>query len=146
MALFFAYGLFMDAAHMAVVAPRHAHRGTARLEGWGPAVTRHGLATLVKRPGATVEGVLWEVSARDEPALDRFEGVDRGLYRRHRLALAEHGPALVYVACDPPVRRRARPGYGEAVVSAAMAARLSQPYVRDLRAVLLHAADVPDDD
>ncbi|EKV32448.1 hypothetical protein C882_2527 [Caenispirillum salinarum AK4] len=150
---FFAYGLFMHAARMRAVAPGHRALGRAVLDGWRVAVTRHGLATVVPDPPAAVEGLLWEIEAPALAALDRFEGVSHGLYRKQTLfvtpagAPAEPVQALVYVAGDPPApARRARRDYAADLGAAAQAAGLSDPYIETLRAVLAGRARRTDTD
>lgn len=141
---FFAYGLFMHHARMRAVAPGHRPLGRAVLEGWRIGITRHGLATIIADEDASaVEGLLWEVDPPGLAALDHFEGVARGLYRRRRLAVRPEAggavcvDALVYVAGDPPARGlRARRDYAADLAQAARAAGLSATYMEDLRAVL----------
>ncbi|WP_404381091.1 gamma-glutamylcyclotransferase family protein [Caenispirillum salinarum] len=150
---FFAYGLFMHEARMRAVAPGHKALGRAVLDGWRVAVTRHGLATVTPDAPAAVEGLLWEIDAPALAALDRFEGVARGLYRKRTLpvtpaaAPANRVEALVYVAGDPPApAHRARRDYADDLGTAAQAAGLSDPYIDTLRAVLAGRAHRTDTD
>jgi len=44
-----------------------------------------GVATIKPSPGQKVPVVLWSISQKDEVALDRYEGVASGLYRKETL-------------------------------------------------------------
>src|SRR5262249_59279985 len=85
-------------------------------------------------PGGLVHGVLWRLTARDLAAVNAYESVDSGFYRR-RLMPVRHGDrrvsALVYIA-----RRQGegapRPGYLRLVAEAARDWELPESYVRSL--------------
>jgi gamma-glutamylcyclotransferase (GGCT)/AIG2-like uncharacterized protein YtfP len=121
MPLYFAYGSNMDVAAMAKRCPRARPIAPARLIRHRLAVMREGWLTAVRDPRAVVHGVLWELTLADMPALDRYEGVAQGLYRKAIQSVATGaGPksALVYFGANagpgtPPQ------GYIEAVLAAA---------------------------
>lgn len=121
MTLCFAYGANMHRADMRRRCPDARPLGPAQLAGWRFVVTRDGYASVVRQRGGVVHGVLWEVPPRALAALDAFEGVSFGLYRRTTLTV-RHGArsrrALVYVGrrrqAGLPVR-----GYLEQVMAAA---------------------------
>ena len=48
-------------------------------------------------PEHRVHGVVYDIAAREKPALDRVEGLGRG-YQLHRLWLQPHGETFFYVA------------------------------------------------
>lgn len=75
MPLYFAYGANMDAAAMALRCPASRLIGRGRLPRHRFVIMREGWASVVRAPGATVWGVLWELALSDIPALDRYEGV-----------------------------------------------------------------------
>jgi gamma-glutamylcyclotransferase (GGCT)/AIG2-like uncharacterized protein YtfP len=132
--LHFAYGSNMDRAAMRRRCPTAAAIAPARLDGWRFVITRDGYASIVPAAGDCVHGLLWQLGSRDLAALDAYEAIDRGLYRRRTLPVAGAGgrvPALVYVARDPRAGRP-RAGYQEGVVTAARAAGLPAAYVRAL--------------
>lgn len=142
---YFAYGLNLDAPAMAARCPGARLVGPARLPGYRFVVNAQGLATVVPERDGSVQGVLWCIGARDEHALDRFEGVAARLYRKAQLTV--HGPqdrpraALVYLASD--ARPGApRPGYLERVVAAAEAQGLDPGYIAELRRWLARAPRV----
>src|SRR6266705_2414305 len=90
-----------------------------------------GVATL---PGWRVHGVLWRLTARDLAAINAYESIDSGLYRRRRLSVrcgARQAAALVYIASQRG-EGRARPGYINVVVAAARDWGLPAPYIRSL--------------
>lgn len=136
MTLHFAYGSNMYRAGMAARCPGAQPLGTARLAGWRFFISADGYASILRAPGAVVEGVLWRLTPRDLAVLNAYESIDSGLYRRARLTVqpATGAPrqALVYLG-----RSRAegvpRRGYMEPVIEAARAWGLSESYVRSLQ-------------
>jgi gamma-glutamylcyclotransferase (GGCT)/AIG2-like uncharacterized protein YtfP len=81
-----------------------------------------------------VHGVLWRLTPRDLAALNTFESLDSGLYRRAILTVeagAQRVRALVYVGRQRG-RRRAMPGYQERLVAAAQDWRLPPRYIAEL--------------
>jgi gamma-glutamylcyclotransferase (GGCT)/AIG2-like uncharacterized protein YtfP len=121
MPLYFAYGSNIDAAAMAKRCPRSVAIGPARLVRHRLATMREGWLTVVRDPRAIVHGILWDLALSDVPALDRYEGVAQGLYRKalHSVATAT-GPkrALIYFGANagPGV---AASDYVEAIIAAA---------------------------
>jgi len=143
MPLYFAYGANMDASAMAVRCPKSRPLGRARL-------ARHrfivmsaslaaGLASVVPDPRASVHGVLWDLAFADVAALDRYEEVARGLYRKTLLPVLREplgsARALVYVGVATQ-EGAARPGYLENVIAAARDWRLPQSYLTTLESLL----------
>src|SRR5271166_1968801 len=103
MPLHFAYGANMDREAMARRCPRSKALGLARLARHRLAAMREGWLTPVRDPRASVHGILWDVALSDVPALDRYEGLARGLYAKIvQLVLTESGPkrALVYIGAN----------------------------------------------
>jgi gamma-glutamylcyclotransferase (GGCT)/AIG2-like uncharacterized protein YtfP len=87
-ALYAAYGSNMDSAQMAERCPHSPQQGTGWLEGWrltfgGEELGWEGaLATVVEDDAERVFVVLYDVSESDENALDRWDGVTLGYYRK----------------------------------------------------------------
>jgi gamma-glutamylcyclotransferase (GGCT)/AIG2-like uncharacterized protein YtfP len=127
---YFAYGANMDRDAMRERCPGATLLGTERLSGYRFVIARAGYAGLVPDPAADVHGVLWQLTSLDVAALDDFEGVAEGLYRRATLTVAG-GPALVYVPADYN-RGAPQPGYLEAVIAAARSQGLPDDYIRQL--------------
>jgi AIG2-like family len=126
MPLYFAYGSNIDRKAMASRCPRSSPIGVARLMRHRLAVMREGWLTAVRDPRAIVHGVLWDLALSDMPALDRYEGVANGLYRKALQGVATGtGPkhALVYFGANTGPGNP-RPGYIEAIASAATEWRL----------------------
>jgi hypothetical protein len=78
-ALYFAYGSNLATRRMRERAPGARPRGPARLDGWRLTTDkpgRNGTAkvNLVRDPGSSVWGVLWEMGAEELARLDRHEG------------------------------------------------------------------------
>ena len=134
MTLYFAYGANMERDAMRVRCPGAVALGAAMLPGFRYVIAR-GFGIVVPQGGACVHGVLWRLTPRDYAALNLFESLDSGLYRRALLTVeGPHGPcrALIYRARRGG-RRHATPGYQERVVAAASDWRLPQRYIAELR-------------
>ena len=133
MTLYFAYGANMERAAMAKRCPGATARGVARLTGWRYVVA-DGYGSIAPAPGHCVFGVLWRLTPRDLSALNAFESLDSGLYRRAMLTVdvgAKRARALVYVG-NRRGKRRPMPGYQERLVAAAQDWQLPQPYIEEL--------------
>ncbi len=77
--------------------------GLARLERHRLAVMREGWLTATRDPRAAVHGVLWDLALSDIPALDRYEGLARGLYAKAGQPVVATGGAkraLVYFGAN----------------------------------------------
>lgn len=134
MPTYFAYGANMDVAAMRHRCPASVPLGPARLMGYRFLIMCDGTASVRHRSGAVVHGLLWRLAQADVPALDRFEEVDAGLYRKAVLpVLREAGgtQALVYLGHTVEEGVPA-PGYLEAVVASASALLLPERYIRSL--------------
>lgn len=135
MPLYFAYGANMDAGAMAARCPASRPIGPGRLHRHRFIIMREGYASVVREGRHTVFGVLWELALADVPALDRYEGVAGGLYIKASQPIATPGGvkrALIYLGRSTAFGVP-KPGYLDAVLAAAAAARLPGPYLRELR-------------
>ena len=138
MPLYFAYGSNMDAAAMQARCPRSKPLGVGRLVRHRFFIMQGGYASIARDPRRDVHGVLWDLALADLRALDAYEDVASGLYRKVQQpvlrALGGSVRALVYVghtsAAGAPL-----PGYMEQVVGAARAWDLPAAYIRDLEAL-----------
>lgn len=131
---YFAYGANMDTTGMAGRCPGASLLGPTRLPGYRFVIARAGFAGLDPDPSSDVHGVLWQLTPQDVTALDAYEGVDEGLYRKAVFSI-DGGPALVYVPAD---RERGKPtaAYLSAVVAAAKRHGFPGDYVREIEAWL----------
>jgi hypothetical protein len=134
MTLHFAYGSNMSRAHMRARCPTATARGSGVLRGWRFSINPDGYGTLVPQPGGVVLGVLWQMRPRDLAAINAYENIAGGLYRRRMLPVAIGGrrqPALVYLA-----RRGGegipRPGYVALVAAAARDWGLPERYIQSI--------------
>jgi len=142
---YFAYGSNMDVAQMAQRCPqaRRVGRGLARHRRF--VINRRGVATLRSQRDAETWGGIWRITADDEAALDRFEGVHHGCYRKTLATVRLDGgttlKALVYI--DPMTDHgEPRLGYLPRVVRGALAFRLPQTYVARIIAPFLRDAEL----
>jgi len=120
MIVYFAYGANMERAAMDKRCAGAVPLGPAVLRGWRYVIA-HGYGSIAPAPGNCVHGVLWRLTPRDLAALNAFESLDAGLYRRAMLTVqigVQRVRALVYVGRQRG-RRRAMPGYQERIVAAA---------------------------
>ena len=115
--------------------PAAAALGAAQLAGWRFLITQDGYASIQPAAGEVVHGVLWRLSPRDLAAVNAYEGLRVGLYRRRTLPVrgdaGQRVKALTFIARangeGPP-----RPGYLDLVVAAARDWDLPDDYVQAL--------------
>ena len=131
---YFSYGSNMDAREMRQRCPGAALQGIAVLPDHRLMITADGFATIVPDRGRRVMGALWQLTESDERALDDYEDIASGFYRRDFIVIEAQGGVvrtLVYVASsDRP--GKPRPGYLELILSAARALGLPPDYVAEL--------------
>lgn len=131
--IYFAYGANMERAAMGRRCGDATPLGPAVLRGWRYVIAQ-GYGSVAPAAGMCVFGVLWRLTPRDLAALNAFESLDSGLYRRAMLTVETGGQrvrALVYVGRRRG-RRRPMPGYQERLVAAAQDWRLPQRYAAEL--------------
>jgi len=115
---------------MAGRCPGAALLGPARLPGYRFVIARAGYAGVDPDPASDVYGVLWSLKPENVSALDVFEGVKEGLYRKAVFSI-DGGPALIYVPADRS-RGKAAPAYLSGVIAAAKSHGLPGDYVKEL--------------
>jgi hypothetical protein len=127
---YLAYGSNLCAEQMARRCPAAVPGEVVRLEGWRFGINRDGFATLLPRPGAVAWGLIWQLTPVCEAALDTYEGVETGEYRKVAWQVGA-APALVYLAAEErPGAPRA--GYLERILAAAAARGLPDAYLAEL--------------
>ncbi|MGK2966098.1 MAG: gamma-glutamylcyclotransferase family protein [Tepidiformaceae bacterium] len=138
---YFAYGSNMSPGQMAERCPGAGMVSTAVLEGYRVAFTRYSrrwdgyVADVVRTEGEEAHGVLWEVSEGHLAALDVFEGVATGGYRREDVVVrtpdgAMHS-AVAYVVVEPGPEGEPSGAYREVITEAARLHGLPTPWERD---------------
>ena len=135
MILHFAYGSNMSRAVMRKRAPLAKPVGMATLAHYRFLITADGYASVAPRRGDKVYGALWRLTPRDLVTLAAWENIAGGLYRPKMLAVRHGGrqiKALIYLARPCP-SGRAKIGYMELVIAAALEWRLPQLYIDALR-------------
>ena len=134
--MYFAYGANMDVLAMADRCPRSKPVSVGRLAGSRFFISRDGYASVRREANASVHGLLWALAWADVPALDRFEDLSSGLYRKESRPVlrAGGGPiqAMIYVGRTdekgPP-----QPGYLEPIIAAAERLGFAPTYIAELR-------------
>ena len=102
MRLYFAYGSNMMAKQMEDRCPNHQLVGRGVLKGYRWIISYRGYANIVKSSSNEVFGVVYEISDSDERDLDRYEGVDKGFYRKELLSVEVDGsPRICLIYIDP---------------------------------------------
>jgi gamma-glutamylcyclotransferase (GGCT)/AIG2-like uncharacterized protein YtfP len=131
---YFAYGSNMSRGPMQQRCPGANHLGCALLRKHRFVIMANGYASVVLSPACDVHGVLWRITPRDLAALDAYENVAGGLYRRVMQAVIHDGrsvPALVYIGAE---KREGAPrrGYMELVIQSARESGLPAEYIEGL--------------
>lgn len=139
MTTYFAYGANMDPVPMAQRCPGARRVGLAVLPDHEFQIAAAGYGNATAAAGRTVHGVLWDLPLQDELALDDFEGVPEGLYRKAiasvRTSDGRRVSAMVYLPADPsPGLPRA--GYLEGIIPVAESLGFPPDYVAGLRRLL----------
>ncbi|MDT0447006.1 gamma-glutamylcyclotransferase [Streptomyces johnsoniae] len=145
MSLYAAYAGNLDPRLMARRAPHSPLRGTGWITGWrltfgGEEMGWEGaLASVVEDngapPGSDVFVALYDIAPMDEDAMDRWEGVSLGIYRRTRVqvhTLDGTAAAWVYVLNAYEGGLPSARYLGE-IADAAEAAGAPHDYVMELR-------------
>ncbi len=136
--LYFAYGSNMDKAAMQALCPKSRPLGLARLAKHRLFIMEEGYASVRADASAMVHGVLYELALGDVPALDRYEEVSRGLYRKITQPVLRTGAApmraLIYVG-QSKVEARPKADYWQSVVTAAKDWGLPGSYISALEAL-----------
>lgn len=101
MPLYFAYGSNMSPRQMRARCPGARPAGRAILHGWRFIISTRGGANIVPARGHSVQGALWYVRREHVVALNGWEGVDLGVYRRRFVVVATEAgrrTAMTYVS------------------------------------------------
>ena len=145
MPLYFAYGSNMDVGAMQSRCPEARVIGSARLAKHRFILMgRSGYATVRRDLTSTVHGVLFDLALSDIPALDRYEDVAHGLYRKAIQPVIPGAgasrQALIYLGTDETDGGIPPDDYMEGIVAAARAATLPVAYVAGLEALVPRAS------
>lgn len=147
---YFAYGSNMDPGQMIDRRVRFREARKAVLRDYTLVFTRYsvgynaGVAAVIPSPGTVVEGVLYAVNEQGLKALDKHEGVDRGLYKRVNVTVEAEGGQHYEAVCYQTLEKRETPippngEYLAKLIRGAEAFNLSPQYVASLREKLLRA-------
>ena len=133
--IYFSYGANMVTESMATRCPGAQLVGPARLDGHAFLINARHFATITPAAGKQVHGVLWRLTEDDRSALDEYEGVAIGLYRRHTVRVetadGRSEEALAYMARDR-TPTRTRDEYLDHIVRAAREHGFPDDYLTEL--------------
>jgi hypothetical protein len=135
MILYFAYGSNMSRAVMRRHAPFAKPTGVATLGNYRFFITADGYASVAPCRGENIYGVLWRLTPRDLVTLAAWENTAGGLYRTQMIPVRQAGRqsrALIYLGRPRPLGR-AKTGYMELLIAAALEWRLPELYIDMLR-------------
>jgi gamma-glutamylcyclotransferase (GGCT)/AIG2-like uncharacterized protein YtfP len=98
--LYFAYGSNLNVAHMARRCPDAIAIGKFTMN--NARLVFRGVADCIYEPGSTCVGGLWQITEECERALDRYEGVGSGMYRKERVPVSgfEDDTEVLYYAMN----------------------------------------------
>lgn len=150
---YFAYGSNMDPGQMIDRRVRFSAAKRAVLKEHTLVFNRYsatwsaGVADIVPKPGERVEGVLYLVTERGLTTLDKFEGVDRGLYQRAMVSVEDDEGRMHEAVCYQIVDKAVvtvppSPEYLTRLVKGAEAFDLGAEYIQKLRDRLYRARRV----
>lgn len=129
--LYFAYGSNLWLKQIKNRCPDHKMIGRGVLKGYRWIISKREYANIIGSSNDYVEGIIYEISSRDEERLDINEGVKTGLYRKEYLNIekdTETVKCLVYV--DPTVEEGcAKSEYVNRINNGLIDANLSPEYV-----------------
>jgi len=132
---YFAYGANLDREAMRQRCPRSRVLCRARLARHRLIAMSDGFLSVVPDPRANVCGLLWDLALADVRALDLFEGVSRGDYKKCYMPVLREPfgsvKALVYVGWTA-AEGAPQPAYFGAILAAARAAALPAVYLAHL--------------
>lgn len=135
MRYYFAYGSNMLPAQMHQRCREAAKVGSALLPGWRFLINQRGVATIRRDANAICRGGVWKISRWDEWALDQYEGVATGNYRKVLLPVQLRNgrfvEALTYI--DRRTQRgQPREGYLIKILAGAVHFKLPNDYLEEL--------------
>ena len=136
MTTYFSYGANMDPVHMAEQCPGAVRLGQAVLRDHRFGIAAGHYATVRASSGSTVYGVLWRLDPEDEAALDEFEGVGKGFYRKDTAQVEDAEGATVTAMIYRPVDDRlgpASPRYLERIIEVAALLGFPESYLLELK-------------
>lgn len=139
---YFAYGSNLSRSQMERRLGRTPASCLARLDGWKLVFNKRGrptYANIVREDGAAVWGALYECTAEELRAMDRFEGVAGHHYRRIRVEVETSSgrrvAAVTYEACPASIVEAEPPSadYAARILEGAREHGLPEAYVVMLR-------------
>jgi len=109
MSHYFAYGSNLWRAQMRRRCPEHRLCGRGVLPDYRWLITARGYASVVEAAGDAFHGLVYDLSAADERALDGYEGVRAGHYRKATLPVEVEGKRKDCLVYMDPVREEGAP-------------------------------------
>lgn len=129
--LYFAYGSNLWLKQMKDRCPDHKLIGKGILNGYRWIISKRHYANIVESPDDYAEGIIYEISAKDENRLDAYEGVKTGSYRKEYINVKKDKEILKCLAYIDPVREEgdAKAEYIDRINKGLRDANLSSEYV-----------------
>lgn len=135
--VYFSYGANMDPVHMAEHCPGAIRLGKAILPDHAFGIAAGHYGTVRASPGGSVHGVLWRLTQADEAALDEFEGIAKGFYRKDSAKVRDETGLPVEAMFYRPVDDTpgaASQRYLENIIDVASQLGFPEPYLEELKA------------
>lgn len=110
--IYFAYGSNINLHQMAMRCPEAVALRNVTLQGYELSFRGSGVATIIPKTGAKVQGVLWSITPKCEQALDVYEGFPRLYYKESVVVKDKHNTgyrAMVYIMSHEFAREVAEP-------------------------------------
>ena len=128
---YFAYGSNLCIQQMQYRCPGHRCVGAGVLKGYRWIISAHGYANVVLSPADAVCGFVYDLTETDEQALDLYEGVAKGLYRKEMLTVEVNDEELLCLVYVDPTQAEGppRPGYIATINQGIADAHLPTAYV-----------------
>lgn len=134
MRYYFAYGSNMFIGQMLRRCPKAQYVKREVLNGFQFFINKRGVASIRKKKGSKVIGVIWKINSYEEIILDMYEGVNSGFYKKFYkefLIGGENRKVLIYVDLSKG-EGIPREGYMEKILKGANDFIFPEKYVKEL--------------
>lgn len=125
---YFAYGSNMDGKQILERCPKSNKIGQASISGFEFFINKRGVASISKKEGKKVWGIIYAITESDETSLDKCEGYPK-VYGKEKL------PELNAFCYIDPIKEKGLPrdGYLEKIIKAAQLNSFPKEYIAELK-------------